>query len=115
MILSFALTEKEYRAGIKTMSRRNWKPRTLRVWQRAWDNGRLIHDAANKVLFAGGKRIGKFKLTARPFRQRISEMKAEDLRREGGMCATVEDYCQLVGYRRNKVLSVVEFEKVGPE
>lgn len=111
MILSFALTEKEFMAGIKTVSRRNWKPRTLRAWQRAWDNGRLVHDAANKVLFAGGRRIGKFKLTARPFRQRISAMGPEDLRREGGMCATVQDYCRLVGYRQTKILSVIEFVK----
>lgn len=42
--------------GTQDTTRRVWKPRTLAAWQKAWDEGRLIHDAVDRNLAYGGKR-----------------------------------------------------------
>jgi len=63
MILSFALTEKEFLSGQKTETRRDWTDRTLKCWQNAWDAGRVTHLAADCGLHRGGKIIGSFKLS----------------------------------------------------
>ena len=41
--------------------------------------------AIDKVTFAGGKKIGRFVLTARPFLQPLGHMTQRDLEEEGGM------------------------------
>lgn len=112
MIISFALTEKEFMSGNKTETRRDWADRTLRAWQNAWDRGQHIHQAADKVLYAGGKIIGRLQLTARPERQALFFMTPADLRAEGGMCATVADFCQLVKQPSEKQMVVVKFKKL---
>lgn len=114
MILSFALTEKEFMDGSKTETRRDWKDRTLAMWQKAWDKGRLVHDAVNKGLHRGGKRIGKFKLTSRPVREPLSSMTAESIRREGlaSRIGSVGDFCDLVNQPPEKHMTVVRFEKL---
>ncbi len=112
MILSFAWTTKEFLSGNKTETRRDFKPRTLKAWQKAWDEGRLVHDATNKVIFAGGKRIGKFQLTARPYREALNKMTPENLKAEGGMCATVKEFCKLVGKSPRKKMAVIKFKKL---
>ena len=115
MILSFAYTEKEFLSGDKTETRRNWKPRTLRMWQKAWDEGRLIHDAVNRGLHRGGRRIGKLKLTARPDLEALRTMTAANLKAEGGMCATVKEFCKLVKQRPSKRMVVVRFQRLNDE
>jgi DNA adenine methylase len=105
MILSFALTTQEFLSDKKTATRRNWKPRTLRVWQKAWDSGRLEHQAVSRGLYRGGKIIGKFRLTARPELAPLSAMTAADLVAEGGMCQTVAQFCQFVGQTPEKQIS----------
>jgi hypothetical protein len=112
MILSFALTTQEFLSGKKTATRRNWKPRTLRAWQKAWDDGRLEHKAADKVLYRGGKIIGHFVLTARPELSPLSAMTQSDLLEEGGMCQTVEEFCLLVDQLIGKQMVVVKFQKL---
>lgn len=112
MILSFALTKDEFLSGRKTASRRDWKPEHLRRWQKAWDEGRHVHEAVDKVLFAGGSRIGQFKLTARPFLQPLHQMTPADLQAEGGMCRTVEDFCRFVAQPPTKQMVVLQFLKI---
>lgn len=112
MILSFALTATEFLSGQKTATRRNWTPRTLLVWQRAWDSGRLEHQAVNRGLYRGGKIIGKFRLTARPELSPLSAMTTADLVAEGGMCQTVAQFCQFVGQTPDKQMVVVKFKKL---
>lgn len=112
MILSFAWTKNQFLAGIKTETRRNWSDRQLKLWQKAWDEGRLIHDAYNKVPYAGGWKIGFLKLTKRPYRQKLSEMTFENLKAEGGMCASLCEFYQLVGYPKEKQMTVIHFEKI---
>lgn len=117
MILSFALTEKEFLDGSKTETRRDWCDRTLAMWQRAFDEGRLVHDAVNKGIHRGGHRIGKFKLTARPVREVLSSMTADSIRREGlaMRIGSVRDFCALVKQPPTKYMTVIRFEKISPK
>lgn len=112
MIISFNLTEKEFLDGIKTESRRDWKDRTLKSAQNAWDQGRHVHLAVSKGLHRGGKAIGYLKFTARPVRERLSSMTKENLKAEGGMCKSVSEFCRLVKQPRNKIMTVIRFVKV---
>jgi len=93
MILSFGWTEQYLPPnGPKDTTRRVWKERTLKSWQKAWDKGRLTHDAVDKCLAYGGKRIGKITLIERPELEPLYKMPPEDLIREGGMCTTVPGF-----------------------
>jgi hypothetical protein len=93
MIISFGWTAQYLPPnGPKDTTRRIWKPRTLACWQKAWDEGRLTHDAVDKNLAYGGKRIGKITLIERPRLEVLSTMPIADLLREGGMCATVPEF-----------------------
>lgn len=97
--------------GPKDTTRRIWKPRTLAAWQEAWDEGRLEHDAVNKCLAYGGKRIGKVKLIERPYLQPIAQIPDTDLIREGGMCITVDEFIERY-FKGDRTLApaVVRFE-----
>jgi len=113
MFISFSKTEREYRTGNKRVTRRDWKLTHLARWQRVWDEGRLVHDAWTALPFVpGAERIGQFKLTRRPYRQRLEEMTALDLFEEGDMCRTVDEFCRLIGKRPADVVTVVWFEPV---
>lgn len=112
MILSFAWTANEFLSGNKTETRRDWTDRTLKVWQNAWDQGRHRHLASDKVLYAGGKIIGWFQLTARPERQALFFITDANLKAEGGMCATVAEFCALVKQPPEKLMTVVKFQKL---
>ena len=93
MIISFGWTS-DYLPpkGNKDTTRRIWSDRTFAAWCRAFDEGKLIHDAVSKQLCFGGEYIGKIKLIEKPFKQKISEMPNEDLIREGGMVSSVPEF-----------------------
>lgn len=110
--VSFALTTQEFNDGRKIVTRRFWKDIHLDRWQRWYDQGQRLHDAWDKVPFAGGKKIGQFVLTARPYRQPLSHMTADDLIAEGGMCATLAEFCDLIGHPPDAEPVVVQFLKV---
>ena len=93
MIISFGWTADLLPPkGPKDTTRRIWKPRTLSQWQKAWDEGRLTHDAVDKCLAYGGKRIGTVTLIALPYLEPLFRMPPEDLVREGGTCSTVPGF-----------------------
>ena len=112
MIISFALTASEFLNGGKTETRRDWKDRTLRVWQCAWDHGHHVHQASDKAIYRGGKIIGRLLLTARPERQSLFFMTPTDLKAEGGMCRTVVEFCHLVKQSPVKPMTVIKFQKL---
>ena len=112
MNISFALTAREFITGIKTETRRDWTDRTLRMWQRAWDEGRRIHQATDRPLHRGGKVIGSLELTARPEREPLNTMTKTSLKAEGGMCATLPEYYELMGQTPEKVMTVVRFRRI---
>lgn len=111
-ILSFALTKDEFLSGKKTVTRRSWKMSYFELWQRFFDTGNLIHDAYDRSPRAGGKPIGKFRLTCRPYMELLRNMQIEDLEAEGGMCKTVEEYCRLIGKKPDDFVVVIMFEKL---
>ncbi|MEO0987547.1 MAG: hypothetical protein AAFY20_18705 [Cyanobacteria bacterium J06639_14] len=95
MIISFGYTRPYLPPhGPKDTTRRIWKPRTLAAWQKAFDQGRLIHTAVDKCLAYGGQRIGTVTLLERPFLQVLHQMPASDLIREGGMGSSVDEYIE---------------------
>jgi hypothetical protein len=115
MIISFGWTAPLLPpAGTKDTTRRIWAPRTLTIWQKAWDKGRLEHDAVDKCLAYGGKRIGRIVLKERPFLQPLSEMVGAELVREGMRSAAVPDVDTFVtkyfGGDRSQIVAVVRFE-----
>jgi hypothetical protein len=111
-ILSFAWTTGEFLSGKKTCTRRFWAPAQFARWCKFWDNGKLVHDAWDKVPFAGGKPVGKFELTCRPYLERLGDMPESDLAAEGGMCSTVDDFIRFVGKTADDVPAVVRFRKI---
>lgn len=92
MIISFGWTAEHLPPkGTKDTTRRVWKPRTLALWQKAWDEGRYTHRAVDHLAY-GGKTIGTITLIERPYLEPLYRMPPEDLIREGGMCSTVPGF-----------------------
>lgn len=110
--ISFSFTIKEFLSGQKTVTRRLWKPRHLAMWQRFWDTGRLEHDAWDKLPFAGGKKVGCFRLTCRPYLERLADMPESDLVAEGGVVETLSEFYQLIGGFSQEQVAVIRFKKL---
>jgi len=113
MIISFAWTVDALLAGRKTCTRRQWGDRYFGQWVRAWREGRLIHDAWDKLPRAGGRKIARMELTCEPYRQALRDMPVEDLEAEGGYWDTVEEFAELFGGDLDRVVTVVRFRLVG--
>lgn len=111
-IISFSKTVREYEAGIKSCTRRDWCDRHFSLWQKWYDEGKLIHSAWSKSPRNGGKKLGTFRLTARPYREKLSDMPASDLKAEGGMCATLDEFYELIGLPPEKEVGVIRFERI---
>ena len=110
--ISFALTKDEFLSGIKRQTRRDWKLSHYKNWQKWYNEGKIIHDAWDKVPFAKGKKIGQFKLTRQPYLQPICEMTAIDLYEEGNMCKNIAEYCALVKLPAGHIVTVIHFIKL---
>jgi hypothetical protein len=111
-LISFSLTTKEFLSGRKTVTRRRWKPRHLEMWQRLWDTRQLEHDAWDKSPRFGGKKIGRFRLTCRPYLERLADMPKSDLVAEGGMVETLGEFILLIGGAPQEIVAVVRLEKL---
>lgn len=109
--ISFALTTEEFLSGRKTVTRRDWKDKHFQQWCKWYDSGNLVHQAWNKVPFAGGKRIGFFELTSRPYRERLADMPLSDLEAEGGMVDSLEAFYSLIGKKPEDIVTVIRFKK----
>jgi len=111
-IITFTLTAREFIAGQKSVTRRAWKKRHWQRWQGWWDAGRLEHEAWDRLPISGGKRIGRFRLTCRPYREKLAEMPESDLAAEGGMCASLAEFCHLIGKTPADEVTVIRFVKL---
>ena len=111
-IISYAKTVNEYIAGKKTCTRRNWSLRQTRLWQKFWDDGKLVHTAYDKLPRNGGKPIGQFRLTCRPYREQLHAMPEDDLIKEGGMCKTLGEFYVLIQMSSMEIVTVIRFEKL---
>ena len=109
-IISFALTTKELLSGDKTVTRRMWKRRQTERWQRFWDDGKFLHEAWDKVPFAGGVKIGEILLMQRPYIERLADMPVSDLVAEGGMCSTLDGFYKFIGLCPDDEVTVIRFK-----
>ncbi len=106
MIISFALTEKELLAGLKTVTRRRWKPVTAARFKAG-----SIHQAySNLPYVAGARKLGTIRATQDAYQERLGNISAADLLAEGGMCATAEDFISLFGGDPDEIIWVARFE-----
>ncbi|KKL64736.1 hypothetical protein LCGC14_2162010 [marine sediment metagenome] len=108
-IISFAKTLKEYKAGIKFCTRRDWAYRQFKMWRQFWFDGKITHDAYDKSPRNGGIKIGEFELTCKPYREYLWEMPLSDLKLEGGMCNTFPEFCELIGKKPHEIVTVIRF------
>ncbi len=115
MYISFAWTTPQFLDGSKTVTRRDWKDSYFQRWCNAWDEDRKTHDAWDKNPRCKGQKVGRFILTARPYRERLGDFPESDLAAEGGLWATVQDYINLQGGDPEKVMVVIRFKKISEE
>jgi hypothetical protein len=114
VFISFAWTSEAYLNGLKTCTRRDWKDRHFQQWVRAYQNDHLVHDAWSNLPFvAGAEKIGRFRLACEPYRERLADMREEDLVAEGGLWESKEEFIRLQGGDPSKELVVVRFIPLG--
>ncbi len=115
MIISFAWTSKQFLAGTKTCTRRDWNEKYFQQWVRAYRAGKLIHDGYDRLPRAGGHKIGEFKLTCEPYRERLADMPESDLIAEGNLWRDKQEFIDLQGGDPEKVLAVVRLVLIPPQ
>lgn len=111
MILSFAWTTAAFLQGRKRCTRRVWAASHLAQWQRAWDDGRLVHDAYDKSPRSGGRCVGQFRLTCRPYLEQLADMPESDVQAEGGLWRDKAEFIGLFG-GPHLTVAVVRFEPI---
>jgi hypothetical protein len=77
----------------KTATRRNWKDSHAKKFINAFHQNKLIK-ALDKDIRYGGKQIGWCRLLCVPYKEQLSAMPQNDLKAEGGMCESVEQFIQ---------------------
>ena len=107
--VSFALTLPELLSGKKTQDRRAWQDDYARNFIRYYEEGIEIR-ALDNVQHRGGQEVGKIRLTEKPYQQMLSEMPTSDLEKEGGMCATVQEFIDRFFEGQDKLVWVLDFE-----
>jgi len=107
--VSFALTLPELLSGKKTQTRRAWQDDYARSFIRYYEEGIEI-PALDKGQHRGGQEVGKIRLTEKPYQQMLSEMPISDLEKEGGMCATIQEFIDRFFEEQDKLVWVIEFE-----
>jgi hypothetical protein len=71
-----------------------------------------VHDAWDNSPRAGGKKIGRFELTHKPYKERLADMPPSDLQAEGGICASLDEFCEIIGRSPNDYVAVIRFRKL---
>lgn len=80
--ISFGKVLPQLLSGTKTVTRRAWKERHAKQFINCWQQGKRI-PAFDKDRRAGGKQVGWLHLTQSPHKEKLSDMPASDLVREG--------------------------------
>ena len=111
-ILSFAITTEAFLEGKKTVTRRDWSDAHFKMWVRLWESERLVHDAWDNSPRAGGKKIGRLRLTHKPYKEKLAKMPPADLKAEGDICSSLEEFCSIIGKSPRDYVTVIRFEKL---
>lgn len=109
MIVSFALTAGAVKAGLKTVTRRLWKP----SHRAKFHQGKIV-DAWDALPFAGGQKFATLELTADPVLQPLSAITLEDVAAEGFPHLSVDEFIgsvwqEQIGGSPDDVVTVVRF------
>jgi len=112
MILSFAWTTGPFLAGLKTVTRRKAAARTVKIWQKKWDERNTVNSAYDKTPLYGGEYLCDFELVERPHLQPLWAMPEEDLIAEGGMWQDKTHFIECLGGDAMKPVLVIRFEIV---
>ena len=101
----------QYLAG-KTVTRRCWKDSHALKFTNAFHQNKLVK-ALDKDIRYGGKQIGWCRLLCAPYKEQLSAMPQNDLKAEGGMCDSIEQFIQRY-FKGNSSLEVwvIRFEFV---
>jgi hypothetical protein len=96
----------------KTVTRRCWKDSHAKKFANAFHQNKLIK-ALDKDIRYGGKQIGWCRLLCAPYKEQLSAMPQNDLKAEGGMCDSIEQFIQHY-FKGNSSLEVwvIRFEFV---
>jgi len=99
----------------KTVTRRCWKDSHAKKFASAFHQNKLIK-ALDKDIRYGGKQIGWCRLICAPYKEQLSAMPQNDLKAEGGMCDSIEQFIQRY-FKGNSSLEVwvIRFEFVALE
>jgi hypothetical protein len=98
MIISFAYTWDALLAGRKTCTRRDWSRIQFGRFVRAWEDGRLVHQAWGNLPFVEGAMRGPdIRLTCKPYLEPLCDMPESDLEAEGGLWASKQEFVELFG------------------
>jgi hypothetical protein len=108
MNISFRKTAYELVNGLKTCTRRRWKPRTAMQFK-----ADTVHVGwSNLTRVAGARRLAMIRATTDAYLERLGDMPEADLAAEGGMCETVGEFITLIEGRPDELLYVARFELV---
>lgn len=58
----------------------------------------------------GAEKLQQFRLTCRPYWEKLADMPAEDLAAEGGMCRTLKAFYALIGKSPDDIVAVIRFQ-----
>jgi hypothetical protein len=99
----------------KTVTRRAWKDKHAQKFTNAFHQNKLVK-ALDKDIRYGGKQIGWCRLLCAPYKEQLSAMPHSDLKAEGGMCDSIEQFIQRY-FKGNSSLEVwvIRFEFVALE
>lgn len=116
MFISFAWTTEPFLADVKIVTRRYWKFNHAYKFKKG-----MIVDAYDKLPYKGGKKIGKIKITKKPYQSYTGRMTEKDYTLEGLYWMEVNNK-KIKGEkprvffekwkRKNDLVWVVEFEKI---
>jgi hypothetical protein len=109
LIISFKWTIGPLLAGLKTNSRRFWSDSHAQKFKK----GMLVQAYDDSPRF-GGQRAGITRLTANPWRQKLSLMTDEDEIKEGGLWGSAAAYVEFMG-GSDRIPYVIELTLVEKE
>jgi len=123
MIISFSTTIKlaselgkpePLSAGIKTVTRRLWSPKTHAQILRAYEAGKRTHQAWSNCSFVKGAYcLGSIELSQAPYYEKLEDMPDEDVYCEGDLWSTKEGFIKVLDCSPEAFVSVIRFQFSG--
>lgn len=120
MIISFSTTIKlgsklgkpePLSAGIKTVTRRLWSSKTHAQILKAYEAGKLTHQAWSNCSFVKGAYcLGSIELIQAPYQEKLADMPEVDVYHEGDLWSSKEDFIKVLDCSPDSLVSVIRFK-----